>query len=285
MIKDRKTRKTRKMRKMRKTRKVRKVLKTRKTRKNHGILKVVNLVKNVDEDTDKRLTSLMVDLFESNKKDMDHLHNAFGAIRHSLDRLRKDIDKLEISESNIEGNIRDNNITRLKELFAKGTLTIDYRFYGNTKLIHVACARNKYDIIKLFIDHGADVNERDKDGRCSLTYMYENKKYDFDCVKLLIENGLDTKGIEKYIMNCGYINAKTLLLLLKHGAVVPTNNRSIVNHVKMITMFLTSSILVSDVVRRLRDCILPYYILEDKCYCHRNPDYYDSDDYDSDYYE
>lgn len=235
------------------------------------------------DDSNSAMSSLESDLVSA----LNSIDSGFGVIMKNIKDEMNDIEarltKLEIDEMSI---LNDFTITKLKPLFDKNKIDINYRFYNNTKLLHVACARNNYHVIKFLILKGADVNEKDKDGRSCLYYMYEQDKFDPKCIELLIENGLDTKDqstgpymnigeIMKYSLS---ISIDTLLLLMKHGSVIPESKRPIFNYVRICIMLLSK--LSPELVRMISGDIKQDFITEDRVWLreHRRNGYYSSSD-------
>jgi ankyrin repeat protein len=56
-------------------------------------------------------------------------------------------------------------------------------------LLHWACLTNKFDIVKLLVDHNANMNARDCSGRTPLHYSVRKGRTDTRVLELLIQHG------------------------------------------------------------------------------------------------
>jgi ankyrin repeat protein len=97
---------------------------------------------------------------------------------------------------------------------------------GNTPLIQ-ACLHNNYKMVKLLIEHGADVNIMNLDGNTPLMEACIHNNYKM--VKLLIEHGVDVNAKDKcqetaLMRACKHRNYKSVKFLIKNGANIKTTN-------------------------------------------------------------
>lgn len=107
--------------------------------------------------------------------------------------------------------------------------------YGTTGLLH-ASLQGRYDVAKLLIEHGADVNLAGNYGQTPLIYASEYRQPDI--VKLLLENGADvnardgkgetafTLALDAYLMDYDKKYFDIITLLLNSGADVTVKNES-----------------------------------------------------------
>ncbi|NPV00043.1 MAG: hypothetical protein HPY53_01560 [Brevinematales bacterium] len=105
--------------------------------------------------------------------------------------------------------------------------------YDETPLMR-ACMRGLYDIVKLLITSGADVNQRNEPGRTALHYAaqmetcFTDKEYEI--FELLIASGADVNAVDEYNRSplLSYSVARTdiriIKLLVDHGADVNVIN-------------------------------------------------------------
>ncbi len=100
--------------------------------------------------------------------------------------------------------------------------TISTNLYKGDSLLGTAIRSNKYEIVKMLIETGADYREKEKYNKKSYLFM-ANRSMDPRIIKLLIEKGLDVNHMDKLghtalleHINSG--NAATVKLLLQGGA-------------------------------------------------------------------
>uniref|UniRef100_A0A6C0ED74 Uncharacterized protein n=1 Tax=viral metagenome TaxID=1070528 RepID=A0A6C0ED74_9ZZZZ len=97
---------------------------------------------------------------------------------------------------------------------------------GLTPLLY-ATKRKHFDIIKLLVEHGADVNIQNKEGFTPLinSILYEDKK----SVELLLKSGANVEQKKGFLtplnIACIYGNMEIIELLLKNGADINTKNQ------------------------------------------------------------
>ena len=126
---------------------------------------------------------------------------------------------------NLISKIRNEyDIEAIKELISKMSISnLNQVIDGNTALMTASMIRNR-PIVELLLDHGADINIRDKDGKTALMLMYSHSlNEDNDITRLLLERGADTNIRDKngktalmYATEMGDVIA--VILLLKYGA-------------------------------------------------------------------
>lgn len=80
--------------------------------------------------------------------------------------------------------IRDNNLI----LFQKLVNCNKYdSVYLHETLLHTAVSFNRFEMVKIFIELGIDVNTKNRYGNTPIIYLENN----YDILKLLLENGAD----------------------------------------------------------------------------------------------
>ena len=86
-------------------------------------------------------------------------------------------------------------IMKIYRLFKENDVNVnEIEFSTKTRFMFPGCIWNvEIDIIKLLLDHGAWINEKDKDGKTALTYAC--RKSNLDAVKLLLEHGAKVNDI------------------------------------------------------------------------------------------
>ena len=127
---------------------------------------------------------------------------------------------------NLISKIRNEyDIEAIKELISKMSISnLNQVIDGNTALMTASMIRNR-PIVELLLDHGADINIRDKDGKTALMLMYSHSlNEDNDITRLLLERGADTNIRDKngktalmYVLRSPTLE-DDLPLLLEHGA-------------------------------------------------------------------
>ena len=102
--------------------------------------------------------------------------------------------------------------------------------YNNQTALLFASEKGKPDIIKLLLEHGADVNSKDMDGNTPLNIVckrysyFEDTSYLFEIIQLLLEHGSNVNsrndnGVTPFMTACSnIIETKTFELLIKYGA-------------------------------------------------------------------
>lgn len=115
--------------------------------------------------------------------------------------------------------VETGDVRRVKEWLEKGNP--DTRDKCDRTLLHYAAYRGRFNVARLLIDHGADVNAKDDNGRTPLHYA-TFMGY-FDIVKLLIDHGADVNAVDRYgvtplhfAARKGYLGIAKLLI--EHGA-------------------------------------------------------------------
>ena len=117
------------------------------------------------------------------------------------------------------------DIEAIKELISKMSISnLNQVVDGMTALMTASMIRNR-PIVELLLDHGADINIRDKDGKTALMLMYSHSlNEDNDITRLLLERGADTNIRDKngktalmYVLRSPTLE-DDLPLLLEHGA-------------------------------------------------------------------
>ena len=96
--------------------------------------------------------------------------------------------------------VRVGNIGKVRALIEKGT-SVNVKDENGDPLLYFSICWSKFDIAKLLIEHGADVNARNGIMDTSLHRaafcVYQNKKA-LDVVKLLIEHGADVNAKDEH---------------------------------------------------------------------------------------
>lgn len=90
----------------------------------------------------------------------------------------------------------ENDELELLSMFMGKEFDLNYPWNGMT-LLHFACIKSKYEIVKLLLDNGADPNVRNIKGETALHSAA--KSGNLDVVKLILET-----GINKELRDCGY---------------------------------------------------------------------------------
>ena len=114
--------------------------------------------------------------------------------------------------------------------------------YFNQTPLHIACEVNSFDIAKLLISNGADVNAVDRNLNTPLHIACSNNY--FDIVELLISNGAEIMCYNKIndiplIMACKNNNASRVIdLLLAKGSDVNFFNNNGIASTKILLMKL-----------------------------------------------
>lgn len=102
--------------------------------------------------------------------------------------------------------------------------------YGATAL-HYACFKKNCDIARLLLERRAEVNTRDCDGRSPLYDLIRNDGREHDIIHILIERGSDLTIAGKDDGNtplhwaCFSENIGSVRLLLEHGADAEASNK------------------------------------------------------------
>ena len=125
----------------------------------------------------------------------------------------------ENRKETIVRHVEDGDFDAVKSFIDNGgDINKNYGIYEPIYLIIEAVYNEHYDIAKLLIYNGADVNVSDSD-RTALHYAIDNS--DYDMVKLLIDNGADIKkntddGDSPLLLTDS--NWKLIKLLIEKGA-------------------------------------------------------------------
>jgi ankyrin repeat protein len=85
-------------------------------------------------------------------------------------------------------NWREVDMSKLQDLIERGA-DMNAKNNGGETPLYLACARNAFELAKLFIDRGADVRAKIQNGDIPLHVACEMKAY--ECAKLLIDAGAD----------------------------------------------------------------------------------------------
>ncbi|MFN4149639.1 MAG: ankyrin repeat domain-containing protein [Candidatus Sericytochromatia bacterium] len=102
--------------------------------------------------------------------------------------------------------IKDSNITKVKSLIANKENIDERNNIGRTPLIEASSKKNNYEIVKLLIDNGADINLKDKDDRSAVTELLQI--YD----ESLLDVFLKTKRID--FNNYMYVHNTPLAMVI-----------------------------------------------------------------------
>jgi ankyrin repeat protein len=120
--------------------------------------------------------------------------------------------------------IHENNIVNIKHILETNPELINYQIGNNdSNLLQQAILLHKSDIVKLLVEKGADVNMISRDRR---PLGYASFSDDFECTKLLIENGANINGKDingktalMYALSKGqFVNEEIIHYLLNNGA-------------------------------------------------------------------
>lgn len=113
--------------------------------------------------------------------------------------------KITTLETIIEKAIQCNMVEIIK-------IAIDEKIFIHNKYLVLACTINAYDIVKLLLDNGADVNYQNNQA------LYEccSEGY-YDICQLLLDHGADITSGRSLVVACKYGNVDIVQLLLSRG--------------------------------------------------------------------
>lgn len=103
---------------------------------------------------------------------------------------------------------------------------------GGRSILQEAVIQKNHDLIKLLLEHGADVNLQCERNWTALHFAAQN--YDLVASKLLIQNGANVNAqddygnsvISKAVFNCRNNGGELIKLLLENGADINVRNQS-----------------------------------------------------------
>mmetsp|Transcript_25912 Transcript_25912/g.45686 ORF Transcript_25912/g.45686 Transcript_25912/m.45686 type:complete len:878 (-) Transcript_25912:91-2724(-) len=132
-------------------------------------------------------------------------------------------------ENSIENNFRTDAVLELLRL---GAMVNAVDNQAQTPL-HLACSKLNEKLVRLLLDHGANINQQNAHGNTPLlvTCMYLSKSYHISIVQLLLDRGADItmrNATGQTVLHVGCTGRKDNFfeLLLKHGADVNTRDSS-----------------------------------------------------------
>ncbi len=147
-------------------------------------------------------------------------------------------------EKQLYNAIQSQNTEKVSFLLSEG---VDVSYIYNKPLLHTACNNGNVPIVKLLLNHGANVNQLDKSGNTALFYAVNAIKYNYniltinertftqqelsqlnndnehELLQLLIEGGIDV-NIKNHLGHvalgdaCFEGNLKTVQFLIDNGA-------------------------------------------------------------------
>lgn len=122
--------------------------------------------------------------------------------------------------------IRDSNLNLFNSLLEQGFNVNEIQFDGNTCL-RAAIWHNQIKMVKLLIDHGANINTKSNgDTPLHLAVRYNR----VEIIKILLKNGANINIKDKYgntpLMEVVTYGNNIMLLLLQNGADVNVRNKN-----------------------------------------------------------
>lgn len=141
-------------------------------------------------------------------------------------------------QSPLVGAVQSGNADLAKTLLAKGVDPNQFDWPGGqfdwpagqlgwhgTTALHVAAERNSLELVKLLVEHGADVNVRNRLGEAPLLLAIRSFPLEpFETVKYLVEHGADVNASSRLgetALSAAAANGDTRIVdfLLAHGAI------------------------------------------------------------------
>ncbi|MEZ5146682.1 MAG: ankyrin repeat domain-containing protein [Bacteroidales bacterium] len=100
---------------------------------------------------------------------------------------------------NLVNCARINDVIQLEKIIGYIDDINEIEENGWTPLM-IACFNGSADVVKVLIEHGADVNGTNLNGTSPIMYAkeYTLSKGDFSCLKLLLENGATLNTLDIY---------------------------------------------------------------------------------------
>jgi len=114
----------------------------------------------------------------------------------SLSQNRKDIVELLIAEAAIHTAARLGDVDKVRSYLEKGA-DVNVKDKDGQTALHVAARNKRKDVAELLISRGADLNAKDGDGYTPLSRAIGIKNKDLDLVKLLVTKGADVNYAPK----------------------------------------------------------------------------------------
>ncbi|EAY16490.1 hypothetical protein TVAG_348000 [Trichomonas vaginalis G3] len=161
--------------------------------------------------------SQTIDIFKNNTFSNKHNHTKFGIIYFACKAQNSNIGRLLLESYN---QIIVNNNEGGDECISRGANINEKDDNGKTSL-HFAAKNNIKETAELFISYGANINEKDNNGETAFHIAAENNSKEI--AELLISHGANINEKDKYGQTTLHIaaenNSKEIAeLLISHGA-------------------------------------------------------------------
>jgi len=173
----------------------------------------------------KTIKKKIVKINNNNKSRTKHKFKKKKLTKNKFYKFKGGTPEFEQLFIQVVSDIQEDNIDNIKSIIDQNPGLINYQMDNNkSTLLLQACLLSKPDLIKLFIEKGADVNMESNETTPLCISAFNNC---FQCVKILISNGANINGTDD-------VKKIPLMYALSnsHGLFSMNNNEEIPTHVK-----------------------------------------------------
>jgi len=173
----------------------------------------------------KTIKKKLVKINNNNKSRTKHKFKKKKLTKNKFYKFKGGTPEFEQLFIQVVSDIQEDNIDNIKSIIDQNPGLINYQMDNNkSTLLLQACLLSKPDLIKLFIEKGADVNMESNETTPLCISAFNNC---FQCVKILISNGANINGTDD-------VKKIPLMYALSnsHGLFSMNNNEEIPTHVK-----------------------------------------------------